>query len=65
MITKEPSAETDRGLTLAQRRAYMQLPLAERRRQLAEQAELMVRHYESQPEAAEREVWQGGDIVES
>jgi hypothetical protein len=65
MITKEPSAETARGLTLAERRAYMKLPLAERRRQLAEQAELMAKHYESQPETAERELWQGGDIVES
>jgi hypothetical protein len=65
MITKEPPAETGRGLTLAQRRAYMKLPLAERRRQLAEQAELMVEHYESQPETEERELWQGGDIVES
>ena len=65
MITKDPPAETGRGLTLAQRRAYMQLPLAERRRQLSEQAELMVKHYESQTETAERELWQGGDIVES
>lgn len=59
MITKEPPAEADRGLTLAQRRAHMKLPLTERRRQLAEQAELMVKHYESQPETAERELWQG------
>jgi len=42
----------------------MKLPLAERRRQLAEQAELMVKHYESEPEEKEREQWQGGDIVE-
>jgi hypothetical protein len=65
MITKEPPAETGRGLTLAQRRAYMKLPLAERRQQLAEQAEAMVKHYESQPETEGRELWQGGDIVES
>ncbi len=65
MITKEPLAETDRGLTLAERRAYLKLPLAERRRQLAEQAELMVKHYESQSETSERELWQGGDIAES
>ena len=65
MITKEPLAETGRGITLAERRAYMKLPLAERRRQLSEQAERMALHYESEPEAAEREDWQGGDIVES
>lgn len=65
MIAKEPPAETDRVLTLAERRAFMKLPLAERRRQLAEQAELMVRYYESPPETVEREPWQAGDIVES
>jgi hypothetical protein len=65
MITKEPPAETARGLTLAERRAFMKLPLAERRQLLAEQAELMVKHYESEPEAGERKLWQGGDIVES
>jgi hypothetical protein len=65
MIAKEPPTETDRGITLAQRRAYMKLPLAERRRQLAEQAELIVKYYEFQPEKKERELWQGGDIVES
>jgi hypothetical protein len=63
MVTKEPPAEMEKGLTLAERRAFLKLPLAERRRQLAEQAELMVKHYES--EVSERELWQGGDIVES
>lgn len=65
MITEEPAAEINRGLTLAERRAHMKLPLAERRKQLAEQAERMIEHYESEPEATERESWQGGDIVES
>lgn len=40
----------------------MRLPLAERRRLLALQAEQMVDYYEQ--DAAEREQWQGGDIVE-
>lgn len=40
----------------------MRLPLAERRRQLALQAEQMVDDYAQ--DAAERELWQGGDIVE-
>ena len=37
------TADADRGrvLSLAQRRAYMRLPLAERRERLAEQAEWM------------------------
>ena len=55
MVIKEPPTETERGLTLAQRRAFMKLPLAERRRQLAEQAELMVEYYQSELETAERE----------
>jgi hypothetical protein len=55
VITKDTSAETKSGLTLAERRAFMKLPLAERRRQLAEQAERMVKYYESELETAERE----------
>ena len=55
MVTKEPPAEMEKGLTLAERRAFLKLPLAERRRQLAEQAELMVKHYELELETAERE----------
>lgn len=56
--------EIDQKLSLAQRRAYMRLPLAERRKRLAEQAEQMAEHYEQELERREREVWQGGDIVE-
>lgn len=40
----------------------MRLPLAARRRQLARQAEQMIDDYAQG--AAEREQWQGGDIVE-
>jgi hypothetical protein len=65
MITPETPIETDQTLTLAQRRAFMKLPLEERRRQLAAQADRMAEHYESEPEVAERAEWQGGDIVES
>lgn len=50
--------------TLEQRRAFMKLPLAERRRHMAEQAERMLVYYQSAEEAAERQAWQGGDIVE-
>jgi hypothetical protein len=42
----------------------MQLPLEERRKRLAAQAERMAEHYEQDPERREREAWQGGDIVE-
>jgi len=55
----------EQAISLSQRRAYMKLPLEERRRQLAAQADQMVEHYEQAAERAEREVWQGGDIVES
>lgn len=65
MAIQAQKAEADQPLTLAQRRAYMQLPLEERRRRLAAQADLMAAHYEQEPEQTEREAWQGGDIVES
>ena len=57
-------AETDQVCSLTQRRAYMQLPLEERRKRLAAQAECMAEYYEQEPERSEREAWQGGDIVE-
>lgn len=46
---------------LIERRAFLKLPLEERRRILAEQAEQMVAYYEQD---AERREWEGGDIVE-
>ncbi len=39
---------------------FMRLPLSERRRIMAQQAEQMVTHYEQT--AAERQAWQGGDF---
>ena len=65
MITRENIAEVDRGLSLAQRCAYMQLPLEERRKRRAAQANRMIEHYEQESEQTERLAWQGGDIVES
>jgi hypothetical protein len=47
---------------LMEHQAFMQLPLQERRRIMAEQAEEMVAHYEQT--AGERAAWQGGDIAE-
>jgi len=64
MVKQAHVAEAEQALTLAQRRAYMTLPLEERRRRLAAQAERMVEHYEQVLERTEREAWQGGDIVE-
>jgi len=40
----------------------MRLPLAERRRLLALQAQQMVDHYDQS--SSDRELWQGGDIAE-
>ena len=57
--------ETDPVCSLTQRRAYMKLPLQERRKRLAAQAERMVDHYEQESEQTERNAWQGGNIVES
>jgi len=41
---------------------FMLLPLAERRRLMAEQAKQMVAHYEQT--ASERQAWQAGDFVD-
>ena len=49
---------------LKERRAFMKLSVDERRRILALQADEITEHYESETEAAEREPWQGGDIVD-
>lgn len=64
MILPKKTAKVDQELTLAQRRAYMQLPLEERRKRLAAQADQMAEHYEQELERTERIAWQGGDIVE-
>ena len=52
------------GETIAseQRRTHLKLSLAERRRQLAQQADKLLEHYKN--EESERVAWQGGDIVE-
>lgn len=51
-------------ITLEQKRAFLKLSLAERRRILSQQAEDAAGHYESGQSVQEREAWQGGDIVE-
>jgi len=62
--TQEETIEATVPLTLADRLAFMKLPIEERRRILAEQAEAMIDEYELESNRRERELWQGGDIVE-
>ena len=64
MISNESNNEFEREMTLAERRAFLQLPLAERRRLLALQAERMIADYEDAAATEARLEWQGGDIVE-
>jgi len=64
MSTQEETIETMAPLTLADRLAFMKLPIEERRRILAEQAEAMIAEYDLEENRLERDLWQGGDIVE-
>lgn len=60
----DETIETTAPLTLADRLAFLKLPIEERRRILAEQAEAMIAQYDLDENRLERELWQGGDIVE-
>ena len=64
MLKENDLASSEDTITLEQRRAFLRLPLAERRRILSQQAENVARHCESEQSVREREDWQGGDIVE-
>ena len=64
MLKEEEIVEAERGMSITQRLAFMDLPLEERRRILAEQAEHAARDYEEELATKDRELWQGGDIVE-
>jgi hypothetical protein len=61
-LANQPPAWSEAGETLAWRRAFVRLPLEERRRLMAAQATRALDDYVA--EAATREDWQGGDIVE-
>ncbi len=63
-MAKTSVVNSEQSLTLEQRRSFLKLPLAERRRQMAEQAAQLAEHYEAASEADDRAEWQGGDIVE-
>lgn len=52
---------TQQPLSLRDRRAFLQLPLEERRRILAEQAQAMALHYQQDTEWQEL---QAGDLIE-
>jgi hypothetical protein len=58
---KPLAALSDRREERAKPSAFMQLPLEQRRRILAAQAEAMVEHYEQDTEWRK---FQGGDIIE-
>jgi hypothetical protein len=64
MLKQNELLSPDESLTIEQRRAFLKLPLAERRRILSQQAKDVADHYESEQTVLERETWQGGDIVE-
>ena len=54
-MTKSPVKADESGLSLAERRAFMKLPVEERRRRMSEQAAQMQDHYKALVEASERE----------
>jgi hypothetical protein len=64
MLKENDVSALEYAMTLDQRRAFLKLSIAERRKILAQQADEVVRQYESDESVRERESWQGGDIVE-
>lgn len=64
MLKQNDLVSSEETMTLEQRRAFLKLPLSERRRVLCQQAEDAARRYEVEQNVREREGWQGGDIVE-
>ncbi|HEV7796800.1 MAG TPA: hypothetical protein VGO73_01495 [Pyrinomonadaceae bacterium] len=64
MLKQNDMISSEETITLEQKRAFLKLPMAERRRILCKQAEGAAGHYESEQSIREREAWQGDDIVE-
>jgi len=64
MLKETDLLNSDETVTLEQRRAFLKLPLEERRRILSQQAEASATQYEFEQNDPERDTWQGGDIVE-
>jgi hypothetical protein len=63
MISRDKAVPTE-SISLEERRAFLQLPLEERRRRLAQQADETISLYEDDAATKERIEWQGGDVVE-
>lgn len=64
MLKEKDLVSAEDVMTLEQRRAFLKLPLAERRRILSQQAQGAADHHESDQSVQEREAWQGGDVVD-
>lgn len=64
MLKEEDMIRAPGDLRPPDRRAFMKLPIEERRRRLEKQANDLMAHYSDQRTALEREIWQGGDVVE-
>jgi hypothetical protein len=64
MLKENELLNSEETITLEQRRAFLKLPLGERRKVLSQQADDAAIHYEFEQNIAERDAWQGGDIVE-
>lgn len=64
MLKQNDLIRPEEVMTIEQRRAFLKLSLAERRRILSQLAEGAAHHYECEQGIREREAWQGGDIVE-
>jgi len=63
-MTEEETLTAESTMGPEERLALLKLPIEERRKFLAEQAERLAQYYEDPEETKERELWQGGDIVE-
>ena len=61
-MPKTGARKSSKQMTLEQRRAFMKLPIKDRRQRMAKQAERMVEYYKSAKKTAQRQAWQGGDI---
>ncbi len=64
MLKEEDMISASTDVSLADLRAFMKLPIEERRQELARQACELMAHYADRTTAQEREAWQGGDVVE-
>jgi hypothetical protein len=64
MLKEEEMISDQSRWSLAERRAFMQLPLEERRQILTQQADDLLGYYRNEVNTQDRLDWQGGDVVE-